>query len=112
MKIPLSWLKDYIEIKLPVGELADLLTMSGSEVKGIERVGEGWQSIVVARIVDVKPHPNADRLRLVTVDTGAGQPTVVCGAPNLNVGDKVAFAPAGAELIDPSSGRKSTLTNG
>ncbi len=42
MKIPLSWLKDYIEIKLPVGELADLLTMSGSEVKGIERVGEGW----------------------------------------------------------------------
>ncbi len=109
MKIPLSWLKDYIEIKLPVGELADLLTMSGSEVKGIERVGEGWQGIVVARIVDVKPHPNADRLRLVTVDTGAGQPIVVCGAPNLNVGDKVAFAPAGTELIDPSSGRKSTL---
>lgn len=109
MKIPLSWLKDYIEIELPVGELADLLTMSGSEVTGIERVGEGWQGIVVARIVDVKPHPNADRLRLVTVDTGAGQPTVVCGAPNLNVGDKVAFAPAGVELIDPGSGRKSTI---
>jgi phenylalanyl-tRNA synthetase beta chain len=109
MKIPLSWLREYIEMKLPVGELAERLTMSGSEVKGIERVGEGWQDIVVARIVDVQPHPNADRLRLVTVDTGSSQTTVVCGAPNLNVGDKVAFAPAGAELIDSKSGRKTPL---
>ena len=109
MKVPIKWLKEYINIDRPLSELAELLTMAGSEVKGIEVLGDSWDGIVIAEITDVKPHPNADRLRLVTVTLGTEQPTVVCGAPNLKVGDKVAFAHIGSRLIDGHSGRQVIL---
>ena len=109
MKVPISWLRDYVKVDLPVNELAERLTMAGSEVKGIAEVGGSWQGIVVAEITDIKPHPNADRLRLVTVNLGDKQATVVCGAPNLKLGDKVAFAPVGARLIDSHSGQETVL---
>ena len=78
--------------------------MAGIEVKGIQVVGN-WEGIVVGQIVAINPHPNADRLRLATIDLGTEQPTVVCGAPNLRLSDKVAFAHVGAELIDGHSGQ-------
>lgn len=109
MKVPISWLKDYVDINLSVKEIAAKLTMAGNEVGGINVVGEGWQGVVVGQIVDIKPHPNADKLRLVTVDNGKDKPTIICGAPNLNIGDKIAFAGLGAELIDPRDGKKSVL---
>jgi len=104
MKISLNWLKQYVDITVPPAELADKLTMAGSEVKGVEVIGGSWESIVIGQITAVNPHPNADRLTLVTIDFGTGQETVVCGAPNVRVGVKVAFAPVGAQLIDPRSG--------
>jgi len=109
MKAPLSWLKEYVDINMPVAELAEKLTIAGIEVNSIESIGQTWQNIVVGEIIDIKPHPDADRLRLATVDIGGEQPTVICGAPNLNKGDKIAFAKLGAELVDGHSGKKVTL---
>jgi len=103
MKASLKWLRDYVNISLPPEELAQKLTMSGTEVAGIDAVG-GWENIVVVQVVAIEPHPNAERLQLATLDLGTEHLTSVCGAPNVEVGQKVAFARIGAQLIDPESG--------
>ncbi|MBI3287758.1 MAG: phenylalanine--tRNA ligase subunit beta, partial [Chloroflexi bacterium] len=107
MLVPLSWLKDYIDIVLPVDELAQRLTMAGLEVTSIQRSGQGWEKIYVGEVVEVRPHPNADRLVIAMVDDGSGSPKrAITGAPNIKVGDrglKVAFAQLGATLIDGHS---------
>src|SRR4030042_1105417 len=104
MKVSLRWLKEYVDTSPPLEELCERLTMAGLEVGGMEVIGGNWSHIVVGKIVDVSAHPNADRLRLVTVDLGKQRSTVVCGAPNVAVGDKVVFAHVGAQLIDGHSG--------
>ena len=111
MKLLLSWLRDYVDIDLPVPELARRLIDATAEVEGWETIGANWdpERIKVAQVVAVEPHPNADRLRLATVETGSGQQRVVCGAPNLAVGKKVAFATEGAELIDGHTGKPTKL---
>ena len=109
MKVPLKWLREFVDVNLPPKEVVDRLTMAGTEAKGIQMVGGKWDNIVVGQIKAVNPHPNADRLRLPTVDIGTAQPTVVCGAPNLNISDKVAFASVGAELIDGHTGQAAVL---
>jgi phenylalanyl-tRNA synthetase beta chain len=109
MKVSVNWLKEYVDIKLPLAEIADKLTMAGIEVGSIEIIGGDWANIVVGQITAISPHPNADRLRLVTVDLGTEQPIVVCGAPNLVLGDKIAFAREGANLLDPHSGKMCQL---
>ncbi|MEW5960560.1 MAG: phenylalanine--tRNA ligase subunit beta [Chloroflexota bacterium] len=91
MKVPMSWLKDYVDITIPLEELAGRLTLAGLEVASIEYIGvEGadlvWERdrLVLGHILRVEQHPNADRLVLATVDIGAAAPeTVVTGAPNL-----------------------------
>jgi len=109
MIVPLKWLKDYVDIEISNEELAGKLTLAGLEVSAIQVIGGSWDKIVVGKILEVKPHPNADRLRLATVDMGKGQQTVVCGAPNLVVGDNIAFAFAGARLIDGHTGKTEEL---
>ena len=106
MKVSLKWLRDYTPVLLPVATLAERLTMAGLEVNsGWEQVGGGWENIVVGEIVDIERHPKADRLRLAGVDLGGERVTVVCGAPNLQIGAKVPFARVGAQLIDPHTGQ-------
>jgi phenylalanyl-tRNA synthetase beta chain len=106
MKVPISWLRDYVDITMDIEELAERMTLAGLEVASIEHSGSQWdqEKIFVGEVVRVEKHPNADRLTVVTVDYGAGKPmSVVTGAPNLRVGqkgEKVAFAIAGARLID------------
>ncbi len=109
MKVPLNWLRDYVTVDLPPAELAHRLTMAGTEVGGIQTVGGAWDGIVVARVTAIRPHPNADRLWLVTVDLGGSSETVVSGAPNLAVGICVPFAPVGSTLIDGHTGERITL---
>jgi len=101
MKVSLKWLRDYVDIKLPPEELAERLTMSGLEVKGIQTTGETWDKVVIGEVTALDPHPNADRLKLATVDIGTEQVTTVCGAPNIELGQRVPFAHVGARLIDP-----------
>ncbi|MCX6008136.1 MAG: phenylalanine--tRNA ligase subunit beta, partial [Chloroflexi bacterium] len=109
MKAPLKWLKDYVDIEISNEELSDKLTLAGLEVSDIQVIGGSWDKVVVGKVLDIKPHPNADRLRLATVDMGKGNQTVVCGAPNLVVGENIAFAFAGARLIDGHSGKSEEL---
>jgi phenylalanyl-tRNA synthetase beta chain len=109
MKVSISWLKDYVDIKPPIGELARKLTMAGTEVKAWQAVGGSWEGIVVGQIKAINPHPNADRLLLPTIDLGTEEKVVVCGAPNLRIGGKVAFAHVGAKLIDGHTGELFSL---
>ncbi|MBI2831952.1 MAG: phenylalanine--tRNA ligase subunit beta [Chloroflexi bacterium] len=109
MKVSLKWLRDYIEIASTPAEIAGMLTMAGIEVKDLHIIGGKWDNIVVGQLIDVAPHPNADRLRLTTVDLGTEKLCVVNGAPNLGIGDKVAFARVGAEFIDPHGGQVQRL---
>lgn len=102
MKVPLSWLKDYVGITVPPDELAHRLTMAGTEVEKIERTAS-WDNVVVGHVRSVRPHPNADRLRLVTVFNGESEVEVVCGAPNVADGQTIAYAGIGAVLADPYS---------
>jgi len=105
MKISLKWLNDYIAINMPLHEVSERLTLAGLEVVGIETIGDGWDHIFVGEVTEVKAHPNADRLHLATVNLYKKETTVVCGAPNIAIGQKIAFAEVGAKLIDSRSGK-------
>ena len=111
MKLPLSWLRDYVDVDLPPAEFAKRVTDAIAEVEGWEVIGEQWdpELVRVAEVLAVDPHPNADRLVLATVNVGDGPKTVVCGAPNVAAGQRVAFATEGAMLIDGHSGKLSKL---
>lgn len=101
MKVSLKWLRSYTPASLPVEELAHRLTMAGTEVTEIYNIGDRWNNVYVGEVTKIERHPNADRLLLVTVNWGDDRDiTVVTGAPNLQVGDKVPLALAGAMLLD------------
>lgn len=99
MKLPLTWLKDFVTVRTSPEKLAQLLTLSGSEVEKIER-GPEVSGIVVGYIEDVTKHPNADRLKVckVRVEQNGELRTIVCGAPNVSVGQKVPVALPGSVL--------------
>lgn len=111
MKLSLNWLREFVDVDLPAAELARRITDATAEVESWDTIGADWdpERIRVAGVVAVAPHPNADRLRLATVETGSGRQQVVCGAPNLAVGQKVAFATEGARLIDGHTGKPAVL---
>ncbi|MGQ9546451.1 MAG: phenylalanine--tRNA ligase subunit beta [Dehalococcoidia bacterium] len=109
MKVSLRWARDYVDIRLAPRELAQRLTMAGLEVKNLQPTGGTWENVVVGEVIAVNPHPNADRLKLATVNLGTEQVTVVCGAPNIRPGQKVPFARVGARLIDGHTGEVVSL---
>ncbi len=104
MKVPLSWLRDYVALEMPLGELATRLSVSSAEVEGIERSGvadEGGNLALfkVGRVLAAEKHPNADRLQLTRVELGESEPrSIVCGAWNFGVGATVGVALPGARL--------------
>jgi phenylalanyl-tRNA synthetase beta chain len=108
MKVPLSWLREYVEVDLPARELAHRLTMAGVEVGEVIEIG-GWNECLVGQVTALRPHPQADRLSLCRVNTGAGELEVVCGAPNVALNQKVCFAGVGARLYNAHSGRHEAL---
>ena len=109
MRLPLSWIKEIVDITVSPSELADRLTMAGLEVSAIETKGDGWEYCQVGSVISVDSHPNADRLKLCSVDIGDEQLQVVCGAPNVEAGQRIAFAKSGAELFNTRSGKKEIL---
>lgn len=98
MKYSYSWLKDYYQSDDTPERTAEILVGLGSEVEEIS--GGIDDKIVVAKILEIKPHPNADRLHLATIDFGSDQIEIVCGAPNIEVGQSVAYAQIGAKVLD------------
>ena len=109
MKLTFGWLKEHLDTARSLDEIADKLTMIGLEVERIEDKAKLFAPFVIARVVEAKPHPNADRLRVCMVDAGDGKPIqVVCGAPNARTGMKGVFAPPGAFI----PGKNLTLSVG
>jgi phenylalanyl-tRNA synthetase beta chain len=99
MRVPLSWLRDYVDVDLAPETLAERLTLLGMEVKGIERWGDDWRNVVVGELLSVEKHPRADRLSLTRVRVGDGEPLdIVCGATNIAAGQRVPVALPGAVL--------------
>ena len=99
MKILYSWLKDFIELDYTPEELAAQFTKLGIEVASMEKKGADFEGVFVAQIIQIEDHPDSDHLHLVTLDLGGGKTKrVVCGAPNVAVGQKVPLAHVGARL--------------
>ena len=96
MKVSLNWLKDYVEIRMGLKELIHLLTMAGLEVEEAMSIGEGFDKVVVAEILSIRKHPNADRLSLVEVKTDQETFPIVCGATNIREGQRVPLALVGS----------------
>ena len=109
MKFTLSWLKDHLDTDASLAEIVETLTKIGLEVEGVDDPAETLKDFVVAYVVEAKQHPNADRLRVCMVDTGAGAPVqVVCGAPNARTGLKSVFSAPGTYI----PAKKITLSKG
>ena len=105
MKLPLSWLAEFVTVEAEVEELCRRLTLAGLEVENVERAAPGFSDVFVARVLKVERHPNADRLNMCDVDAGAvGRFSVVCGAPNVRAGMTAPFARLGARLIGSGHG--------
>jgi len=109
MKVSLNWLKDYVDIQMGVNELKEILTMGGLEVEQVIPIIGGFDKIVVAEIKSIRKHPNADKLSLVDVVTDAQNFSVVCGATNIAVGQKVPLAIEGARLPNGMEIKKSKI---
>lgn len=98
MLVPLSWLKDHVEIDFSLDNLGEMLTMAGLETEALHYRGKGIEDIVIAKILEIKNHPNADRLNVCEVTDGMENYNIVCGADNFGVNDYVALARSGAKL--------------
>jgi phenylalanyl-tRNA synthetase beta chain len=98
MKFTRSWLEDHLETSASVAELSDKLSSMGLEVESVDDPGERLKAFTVARVLEAKRHPNADRLQVCKVDTGSGVVEVVCGAPNARAGMIGVFAPVGSYI--------------
>ncbi|MDX1510001.1 MAG: phenylalanine--tRNA ligase subunit beta [Nitriliruptorales bacterium] len=98
MKVPLSWLREFVDVTVPLDELVDLLGMRNLEVEEVRHPGDGTRGVVAVEVLDRRPHPNADKLQLVEVTDGRVQHQVVCGAWNFEVGDVVFHAPPGSSI--------------
>ena len=108
MKFTLSWLKDHLDTPAPLAEIVGTLTRVGLEVESVEDPSAKYDGFVVARVIEARPHPNADRLRVCIIDAGGGPVRVVCGAPNARTGMKSVFSPVGTYI----PGKKITLAKG
>jgi phenylalanyl-tRNA synthetase beta chain len=101
MRIPYSWLSEYCDPAIAPEELAERLAMTGTEVERISTIGPiSPQGFVVGKVLSAEPHPDADRLRVCLVNTGEGERTIICGAPNVAARQTVAVALPGAKMPD------------
>ncbi|MFI3301448.1 MAG: phenylalanine--tRNA ligase subunit beta [Candidatus Gastranaerophilales bacterium] len=111
MQLSLNWLNEFVDLSgISVEQIAHELTMSGLEVEATEEVKAQFSNIKTVKIVKIENHPNSDKLHLVTVDTGAGTKTVVCGAQNIEEGQIIPYASVGSQVLDRKSGEMFTLT--
>jgi phenylalanyl-tRNA synthetase beta chain len=108
MKFTLSWLKDHLDTSATLAEIVDTLTRVGLEVESVEDPSAKYDGFVVARVIEARQHPNADRLKVCVVDAGGEPVQVVCGAPNARTGIRSVFSPVGTYI----PGKNITLAKG
>lgn len=110
MNLPMSWIKDYVDIDCDVNTFCDEMTLSGSKVESIENKGEDITKVVVAKVLEIEKHPDADKLVVVKADIGQNEPIqIVTGATNLFIGAYVPAALDGATLAEGLKIKKSKL---
>ena len=111
MQVSLNWLNEFVDLSnVEASQIAHELTMSGLEVESVEDVKPSFTNIKTVKIEKIDAHPNSDRLHLVTVNTGSGLKTVVCGAQNIKEGQVVPYASVGSQVLDRKTGEMFTLT--
>lgn len=111
MQVSLNWLNEFVDLSnVEASQIAHELTMSGLEVESVEDVKPSFTNIKTVKIEKIDAHPNSDRLHLVTVNTGSGLKTVVCGAKNIQEGQVVPYASVGSQVLDRKTGEMFTLT--
>ena len=111
MQVSLNWLNEFVDLSnVEASQIAHELTMSGLEVEAVEDVEPSFTNIKTVKIEKIDVHPNSDRLHLVTVNTGSGLKTVVCGAQNIAEGQVVPYASVGSQVLDRKTGEMFTLT--
>ncbi len=111
MQVSLNWLNEFVDLSnVEASQIAHELTMSGLEVEAVEEVKPSFTNIKTVRIEKIDNHPNSDRLHLVTVNTGTGLKTVVCGAQNIAQGQVIPYASVGSQVLDRKTGEMFTLT--
>ncbi len=111
MQVSLNWLNEFVDLSnVETSQIAHELTMSGLEVEGYEDVKPMFTNIKTVKIEKIDNHPNSDRLHLVTVNTGSGLKTVVCGAQNIQEGQIIPYASVGSQVLDRKTGEMFTLT--
>jgi len=98
MKLPISWLKEWVDIDAAPEQVAEALTTRGFYVEGVEPHGRRYPGVVISRVLEAKKHPNADKLSLCRVDGGSGELRIVCGAPNVTAGMIVPLATVGTTM--------------
>ncbi len=110
MKISINWLKHYIDTDLTVDQIEEKLTLTGLEVEGVEHIGSKLPGVVVGKVLTCENHPNADRLKVCTVDIGSEEVSIICGAPNVAAGQTVPVATVGTTLpVTDKEGNHLTL---
>ena len=109
MIVTYNWLKEFVDFDFSAQELSDRLTMLGLEVEGMTSIGDGLDTVIVARLEKVEPHPDADRLTVCQVDNGTEIVQVVCGATNHKTGDYIALAQPGSVLPGDFKIKKSKI---
>ncbi len=111
MQVSVNWLNEFVDLSnVEDSQLAHELTMSGLEVEGMEEVTPKFTNIITVKIEKIENHPNSDHLHLVTVNTGSGLKTVVCGAQNIKEGQVVPYASVGSQVLNRKTGEMFTLT--
>ncbi len=101
MLLSVEWLQEFVDLGgIDPAQLGELFTLHVAEVDTVSEPGGGWLGVVAGKVLGLRPHPDADKLRLVTVNDGAREHEVVCGAPNVDVGQTICFAPEGTTLPD------------
>lgn len=116
MRASLKWLKDYVEFNVAPEKLADMLTMAGVPVATVEYLGQNIENVITGRIIEILPHPNADKLSVCKVDIGTETLIIVTGATNISMGDVVPVARVGAKLpngvVIEASNLRGVMSNG
>lgn len=111
MQVSLNWLNEFVDLSnIEASQIAHELTMSGLEVEAVEDVKPKFTNIITVKIEKIDAHPNSEKLHLVTVNTGSGLKTVVCGAQNIQEGQVVPYASVGSQVLDRKTGEMFTLT--
>src|SRR3984885_6167352 len=112
MKFTLSWLKQHLDTVAPLNEICDRLTSLGLEVESVEDRGKALAPFIIAHVLTAEKHPQADRLKVTTVDTGKEKLQIVCGAPNCHAGMKAVLARPGDVMPDSGEALKKGVIRG